>query len=133
MRKSAHATDKYVGARVRARRMAEGMSQGELGNVLGITFQQVQKYEKGANRISASKLQQIAEFLHVPVAFFFEELTDGSSGASHSPDFVDAFISSADGLALAKAFVKISDVHVRRAIVALVRATADGAEPQSAP
>jgi transcriptional regulator with XRE-family HTH domain len=125
-RKTAESIDRHVGARVRMRRMALGKTQTELGHALGITFQQVQKYEKGANRISASRLQLIAETLQVKVPFFFEELKGGSPNVSDAPDFVAAFVSSADGLALAKAFVKISDIHVRRAIVALVRATADG-------
>jgi transcriptional regulator with XRE-family HTH domain len=133
MRKSAHPTDKHVGARIRARRMEMDITQSDLGNALGLTFQQVQKYEKGANRISASRLQLIAETLQVELPFFFEGLPGASPSAVPAPDFVAAFISSTDGLALAKAFVKISDVHVRRAIVALVRAMADGAEPQGAP
>jgi transcriptional regulator with XRE-family HTH domain len=107
MRNPVHPTDRHVGARVRHRRMALGLSQSDLGNVLGITFQQVQKYEKGTNRISASRLQRIAEALQVKAPFFFEELKGGSPNVSDSPDFVAAFVSSADGLALAKAFLKI--------------------------
>ncbi len=106
--------------------MALGVTQTELGNTLGITFQQVQKYEKGTNRISASKLQLIAEILRVPPAFFFEEIAESPSSESPMPDYTAAFLLSADGLALAKAFMKILDPHVRRAIVALVRATAGG-------
>jgi transcriptional regulator with XRE-family HTH domain len=126
MRNPVHPTDKHVGTRVRHRRMALGLSQSDLGRVLGLTFQQVQKYEKGTNRISASRLQVIAETLQVEVPFFFKGLKGGSPSVSPAPDFLAPFVSSADGQALAKAFTKISDVRVRRAIVALVRAMADG-------
>src|ERR1700754_4961781 len=71
-KKAPNPTDKHVGSRVRMRRMMLGMSQEKLGDALGLTFQQVQKYEKGANRIGASRLQQIAQILQVPVSFFFE-------------------------------------------------------------
>ena len=83
-RKSPNPTDKHVGARVRMRRMMLGMSQEKLGNALGLTFQQVQKYEKGSNRIGASRLQHIAQILQVPVSFFFEggPAAEGSRGAS---------------------------------------------------
>src|ERR1700749_4595042 len=77
-KKAPNPTDKHVGARVRMRRMMLGMSQEKLGDSLGLTFQQVQKYEKGTNRIGASRLQQISQILQVPVSFFFE-------GAPHLP------------------------------------------------
>ena len=89
--------DKHVGARVRMRRLMVGMSQGKLGEALNVTFQQVQKYEKGANRIGASRLQQLARVLEVPPAFFFDGApsSDGSAvgfaetnGGSHSSDFI---------------------------------------------
>jgi transcriptional regulator with XRE-family HTH domain len=119
-------TDLHVGKVVRMRRMMLGMSQTLLGDALGITFQQVQKYEKGANRISASRLQQIAGTLQVPVPFFFEGLPDGAgtSGASAPPSYVSDFLATTDGLHLTKAFMQIQSAKLRRSIVNLVEAIA---------
>jgi transcriptional regulator with XRE-family HTH domain len=105
--------------------MMLAMSQEKLGDALGLTFQQVQKYEKGTNRIGASRLQQIAIILQVPVAFFFEgapDLGDGTRVAKDapSPAYVSDFLATSDGLALTKAFMRISDVKLRRRIVDLV-------------
>jgi transcriptional regulator with XRE-family HTH domain len=125
--KSFNPIDKHVGSRVRMRRIMLGMSQTKLGEALGLTFQQVQKYEKGMNRISASKLQQSAHFLQVPVTFFFEG-TPGApkaKGALQIPDYVSAFLATSDGLALTKAFSQIKDKKLRRCIVALVERIAD--------
>lgn len=124
-KKAPNPTDKHVGSRVRMRRMMLGMSQEKLGDALGLTFQQVQKYEKGTNRIGASRLQQIAHFLQVPVSFFFEgapELPAGPSGMSDapSPAYVADFLATSDGLALTKAFMRIKDSKLRRRIVDLV-------------
>ncbi len=126
-KKAPNPTDKHVGARVRMRRMMLGMSQEKLGDALGLTFQQVQKYEKGANRIGASRLQQIAEILQVPVSFFFEGAPSvpghsGGSGASEapSPAYVSDFLATSDGLALTKAFMRIKNPKLRRRIVELV-------------
>src|ERR1044071_9485162 len=109
-KKAPNPTDKHVGARVRMRRMMLGMSQEKLGDSLGLTFQQVQKYEKGTNRIGASRLQQISLILQVPVSFFFEgaptEQTDGF-GEAPSPAYVTDFLASTEGLALVKAFMLI--------------------------
>ncbi len=107
--------------------MMLGMSQEKLGDALGLTFQQVQKYEKGANRIGASRLQQISQILQVPVSFFFEgvpsprtdQRTEGLSEAP-SPAYVSDFLATSDGLALTKAFVRITDAKLRRRIVDLV-------------
>jgi transcriptional regulator with XRE-family HTH domain len=124
-KKSPNPTDKHVGSRVRMRRLMLGMSQEKLGDVLGLTFQQVQKYEKGTNRIAASRLQHLAQILQVPVAFFFEGApqaggkTAGGSDAP-SPAYVTEFLSTTDGLALAGAFVRIRNASLRRAIVHLV-------------
>ena len=125
-KKAPNPTDKHVGARVRMRRMMLGMSQEKLGDALGLTFQQVQKYEKGANRIGASRLQQIAHILQVPVSFFFEgapsvpgHQPDGMSEAP-SPAYVSDFLATSDGLALTKAFMRIKDAKLRRRIVDLV-------------
>jgi transcriptional regulator with XRE-family HTH domain len=126
-KKSPNPIDRHVGSRVRMRRMMVSMSQEKLGERLGITFQQVQKYEKGTNRIGASRLQQIATVLSVPVAFLFEgaPVPDGSvSGLSEpaSPVYVSEFLATSEGLALTKAFMKVKDPKVRRRIVDLVEA-----------
>jgi transcriptional regulator with XRE-family HTH domain len=119
--------DKHVGSRVRMRRMMLGMSQEKLGNSLGLTFQQVQKYEKGTNRIGASRLQQISHILQVPVSFFFEGAPTVAGGACAeglneppSPAYVSDFLASSDGLALTRAFMRITDLKLRRRIVDLV-------------
>ena len=126
-KKAPNPIDKHVGSRVRMRRMMLGMSQEKLGNNLGLTFQQVQKYEKGTNRIGASRLQQISQILQVPVSFFFEGApnvgpsvrVDGMSEAP-SPAYISDFLATSDGLALTKAFMRISDSKLRRRIVDLV-------------
>lgn len=99
--------DKHVGSRVRMRRMMLSMSQEKLGNALGLTFQQVQKYEKGTNRIGASRLQQISNILQVPVAFFFENGPDQSAKPVEAPSIVADFLATRDGLKLVTAFNSI--------------------------
>src|ERR1700680_227453 len=120
--------DKHVGSRLRMRRLMLDMSQTQLGDALGLTFQQVQKYEKGSNRISASRLQHLSQILQVPVPFFFEG-APAASGISQaakgmadapSPSYVSDFLATSDGLALVKAFVCIEDRKLRHAIVRLV-------------
>ena len=114
--------DKHVGSRVRMRRMLLGMSQSTLADGLDLTFQQVQKYEKGTNRISASRLLHISQILQLPVTFFFEG-TPGQSKAKDdapSPAYVTDFLATRNGLALTKAFMKIKDAKLRRNIVNLV-------------
>jgi transcriptional regulator with XRE-family HTH domain len=113
-------TDVYVGKRIRMRRMEQGMSQEALGNALGLTFQQVQKYEKGTNRVGASRLQQMSNTLEVPVAWFFEG-APGATGKRRPPE--SAFLgvlTTNDGIALCTAFAKIGDADVRRKVVRLV-------------
>jgi transcriptional regulator with XRE-family HTH domain len=114
------AVDRHVGRRVRMRRLMLKMSQEGLGYALGITFQQVQKYEKGRNRISVGRLQQIAQLFQVPAPFFFEGAPGGVDGASVTPPGVNEFLATSDGLALARAFMRIPDVKLRQAIVGLV-------------
>ena len=114
-KKAPNPIDKHVGSRVRMRRMMLGMSQEKLGDALGLTFQQVQKYEKGTNRIGASRLQQIAHILQVPVAFFFEGAPNLHPGDRNgmaeapSPAYVSDFLATSDGLALTKAFMRIKE------------------------
>lgn len=122
--------DKHVGARVRMRRILIGMSQEKLGDALNLTFQQVQKYEKGTNRIGASRLQQIGAILGVPVEFFFDGAPSGDNphnnqhlpGFSESADqnYVTDFLATSEGIHLNRSFIKIQDPKVRRRIVELV-------------
>ena len=121
--------DKHVGSRVRMRRLILGMSQEKLGDAIGLTFQQVQKYEKGTNRMGSSRLVQIANVLKVPVTFFFEG-TPGQSkldGKAPSPAYVSNFLATSDGLALTKAFMRIKDAKLRRSIVKTVEVIAGNA------
>jgi transcriptional regulator with XRE-family HTH domain len=111
------------------RRMMLAMSQEKLGDALDLTFQQVQKYEKGTNRIGASRLQQIANILQVPVSFFFEGAPNPAGhhpgmGEAPSPAYVSEFLATSDGLALIKAFTRIKSSKLRRRIVDLVEQVA---------
>ena len=130
-KKQPNPIDIHVGSRVRLRRMMLGMSQEKLGEALGITFQQIQKYEKGTNRIGASRLQHISSVLTVPVSFFFEDAPGiPSAGAvgENTRDYVVDFLSSSEGVQLNKAFVRIKDAKLRRRIIDLVRAAAGDEE-----
>ncbi|MDF1610221.1 helix-turn-helix domain-containing protein [Hoeflea sp. YIM 152468] len=132
-KKKPNPIDIHVGSRVRLRRTMLGMSQEKLGDALGITFQQIQKYEKGTNRVGASRLQNISTILNVPVSFFFEDAPgDPSTGQpgmaeANSSNYVVDFLSSSEGLQLNRAFIKIADPKVRRKLVDLVKSLA--AEP----
>ena len=134
LRKSPNPIDVHVGSRVRLRRMLIGMSQEKLGEQLRLTFQQVQKYEKGSNRIGASRLFQISQILGVPVQFFYDDL---DSGHAASPGFAEAppqdnvmdFVSTAEGVTLNRAYARITDPQLRRRVLDLVRALAG--EPES--
>ena len=121
--------DTHVGSRVRMRRLILSMSQEKLGDAIGLTFQQVQKYEKGTNRMGSSRLQQIANALQVPVTFFFEGAPGQSKldGKAQSPAFVSDFLATSDGLALTKAFMQIKDGKLRRSIVKTVEEIAGNA------
>lgn len=114
--------DVHLGNRVRVRRLELGMSQGHLGSALGLTFQQVQKYERGTNRLGASRLQHVSHILQAPIAYFFEG-TPGqlkAKGNAPSSAYVSDFVASTDGLALMKAFMQIKNAKVRHYIVRLV-------------
>jgi len=123
VKRAPNPVDKHVGSRVRMRRMMLGMSQEELGDGLGLTFQQVQKYEKGTNRIGAGRLQHISHILQIPVPFFFE---GSPHGEAPSPAYMSDFLATADGLALIKAFMRIKEPTLRRRIVELVEEIAGG-------
>jgi transcriptional regulator with XRE-family HTH domain len=131
--------DIHVGSRVRMRRMMVGMSQEKLGEALSLTFQQVQKYEKGTNRIGASRLHQIASALGVQIEFFYEGApqTEGSSmsgfAEAPNPPYMNDFLSTSDGLQLMRCFVRVRDPRVRKRIVELVEAFADAEDPQKEP
>ena len=132
----ANPMDVHVGGRVRLRRMLLGMSQEKLGEHLGLTFQQVQKYEKGVNRIGASRLFELARVLGVPVQFFYDEAPSGAVIHGVAPGFAESsgesyvveFLASREGLELNKAFSRISDPKVRRAITDLVKSLAGEAD-----
>ena len=122
--------DVHVGNRVRMRRMLIGLSQEKLGERLGLTFQQVQKYEKGSNRVSASRLYQMSQILGVPVQFFFDDVTgaetDGGgrlAEGSGTGEIMD-FLNSSEGIQLNRAFNEISSTTIRRRVIELVKSIA---------
>ena len=132
-----NAIDRHVGSRVRLRRQLLNMSQEKLGEELGVTFQQVQKYERGTNRIGAGRLFEVARVLDVPVSFFYDGFAPDGSALNNRQEggdtgIVEEFIQSADGVSLAQAFARIGDAKVRRRILELVRTiAAEEAEAQS--
>ena len=137
MTKTPNPIDQHVGNRVRMRRTMLGFSQEKLGVALGLTFQQVQKYEKGTNRIGASRLQAISKILDVPPSFFFDgaptvgdEAAGGFRDASTAP-YVPDFVTTAEGLQLNRAFARIRDPKVRKRIVELVAVLSDSQGHQS--
>jgi transcriptional regulator with XRE-family HTH domain len=120
-KRNANPIDVHVGNRVRMRRMLIGMSQEKLGDQLGLTFQQVQKYEKGSNRVSASRLFRMTQILGVNVQFFYDDMPGSVSGLpstgfaeNKNGELIMDLISSAEGLHLNQAFIKIKDADVRR-------------------
>lgn len=130
-KKKPNPIDIHVGSRIRLRRNMLGMSQEKLGESLGITFQQIQKYEKGTNRVGASRLQAIASILAVPVSFFFEDAPGETLEArglaeESSTAYVVDFLNSAEGIQLNRAFVQIPDPKVRRKVLELVKTLAGG-------
>ena len=137
MIKTPNPIDRHVGARVRMRRLMVGLSQSKLADALDVTFQQVQKYEKGANRIGASRLQQLARVLEVPPSFFFEGAPAGgppgaSAGLGFAEDasnaYVVDFLSTAEGLQLNRAFSQIKDPKLRKTVLDLVERIANTSE-----
>lgn len=134
--RSASPVDSHVGTRIRLRRQILKMSQDKLGDSLGVTFQQVQKYERGSNRVGASRLWKISQVLEVPIGFFFEGLDDGVHSDSFAEDdqtpIVYDFIKSPDGVALAQAVARIKSKAVRRQILELARSLADNQDAEDA-
>ncbi len=129
MKKSTGQIDKEIGSRMRMRRMLIGMSQEKLGDMLGLTFQQVQKYEKGTNRISVGRMIDIAHVLGVDIGFFFEGLTGARKAPGFTepaqPPFVSDFMATQDGHHLMRAFTRIRNAKTRRAIVQLASSLAE--------
>lgn len=130
-KKQANPIDAHVGHRVRLRRMLIGMNQERLGELLGLTFQQVQKYEKGVNRIGAGRLYEIASILGVNIGFFYDDIEEdvaqgaASLGGSREHPPVMEFMSSGEGIQLSVAFMRIKDVKVRRKILDLLRSLSE--------
>ncbi|WOI53346.1 helix-turn-helix transcriptional regulator [Parvularcula sp. LCG005] len=136
-KRAPHPMDIHVGSRVRLRRMMKGISQDKLGEELGLTFQQVQKYEKGVNRIGASRLFDIARILDVPVQFFYDDFGDSATNMiglaeKGAPEYQDeradflAMLATPEGMQLCRAFSRIEDPQVRRRVLDLVRTLSDG-------
>lgn len=137
-RKQPNPIDIHVGSRLKLRRTMVGMTQEKLGDQLGVTFQQVQKYEKGANRIGASRLQEIAHILSVPVSYFFDDVKDSAApdrtmeygfAEDASASFDLPHVPNGEAHALARAFSRIADARIRRRIIDLVETLADGQRP----
>ena len=141
-KKAPNPTDKHVGARVRMRRMMLSMSQEKLGDALGLTFQQVQKYEKGANRIGASRLFDLSRVLDVPVSFFFDDMpadpdsiptSDGSVGGfgeEKSSSFEPDPMAKRETLELVRAYYRITDPQVRKRLFELTKSVANAANTE---
>ena len=127
--RAANAVDRKIGQRVRSRRLEIGMSQERLAELLGVTFQQVQKYEKGVNRIAASRLHDISSALDMPVARFFEGMSAGRSAgvAEAGREYADDILATPEGVQLVALFASIKSVKVRRRVIELVRALAEEA------
>jgi len=128
--RASNVVDVHVGAQVRMRRKLLGVSQAALGDALGLTFQQIQKYERGANRVSASKLYEIAKVLRTPVSFFFDGLADPVASETDevgqaAGQVVTDFLNTPEGLELAAMFPKIGRGRVRRQILDMVRAVVE--------
>jgi len=121
--------DTEVGRRVRTQRLTKGMSQTELGTKIGVTFQQVQKYENGVNRIGAGRLSRIAEVLEVPVTYFFPDDSTASSGPVHHDDSPFALLSTAGAIQLVRAYARIRDGRARHSLVEIAEHMADSAMP----
>jgi transcriptional regulator with XRE-family HTH domain len=122
--------DAHVGSRIRLRRMVIGLSQEKLGERMGLTFQQIQRYEKGTNRVGATRLYQLSGILDVPMQFFFEDApnpmkTSATFGSTEVETILLRFLNSSDGLEFVRAFIGISDPKVRKGVVELVRALTD--------
>jgi transcriptional regulator with XRE-family HTH domain len=131
--RSANAVDRRIGQRLRARRLETGLSQEQLADLLGVTFQQIQKYEKGINRIAASRLFELSAALDVTVAYFFDGLSVSPAGVAEDESPILDAVSSPEGLQLVTLFASIRNPRLRRRIVELVRVLADEDDPPATP
>jgi transcriptional regulator with XRE-family HTH domain len=120
--------DKYVARRIRMRRIMLGLSQEDVASTLGLTFQQVQKYEKGVNRISAGRLLSLAQMLEVPLPYFFEDApgTGHPNNKTCRPSHTTELLTTRTDIEMAQAFARVRKARVRRCLVAFVEAIADG-------
>ena len=125
-----HPVDVHVGARLRFKRKLLGLSQTDLGNALGLSFQQIQKYENGANRVSASRLYQLTSILDVPISFFFEDMPSEITGPEKFP--ADALVIDDHTTKLLRAYLSVQDDQVRKGIRSLVKELARGSEHEGA-
>ena len=114
--------DQHVGERLKQRRLMQRMSQTDLGNALGITFQQIQKYEKGSNRIGASRLWRLSQVLSVPITYFFEGLEQHGHGTQHRDDDLTTFLKNRESVKLVRDFHAIKDQSVRQKVYGLIKA-----------
>ena len=135
VQRSPNPVDTHVGSRIRVRRRVAGLTQEDLARALGLTFQQVQKYERGSNRVSASKLFGIAGILEVPVSYFFDglrhpgDMNRGDAPAEETEGAIRVFLNTAEGLELAQRFPLIPKGRLRKQILELVRALSDEPQP----
>jgi transcriptional regulator with XRE-family HTH domain len=127
-----HPVDIHVGKRLRLRRTILGLSQEAIGNAIGVTFQQVQKYERGVNRMGSSRLFEFSKILSVPVSYFFEDMdksvsspTSPSGVAEEAPAFEHEKISTRETLEMMRAYYRISDLSVRKRVFELIKSIAD--------
>lgn len=139
-KKSPHAIDAHVGSRVRLRRMLLGMSQDKLGELLGLTFQQIQKYEKGVNRIGASRIFELSRILEVPIQYFFDDIYGvksepayGFAESASREESVMQLLHTSEGVELCRRFSEIRDPNVRKRVLDLVKALAEGEVAGAAP
>jgi transcriptional regulator with XRE-family HTH domain len=123
--------DVHVGNCIRMRRIMLGMNQETLGKAVGLTFQQIQKYETGINRIGASRLQQLCGVLEIPVSFAFDGAPGSISFEDSMPQYVVDFMGSAEGARLVEVFIKITDRDMRRDIMRMVKNVADSMQPKA--
>jgi transcriptional regulator with XRE-family HTH domain len=123
--------DIHIGARIRMRRLEKSISQEKLGDALGVSFQQVQKYERGTNRVASGRLSRIAEMLEVEIGFFYQDAPDKTNpGCNPEASILDRFITSREGVVIARAFERIASPAMRTAVVRLVRAIAAGRDDE---
>jgi len=120
--KSGTIADRFVAERIRALRLQLGMSQTTLGEKLGVTFQQIQKYEKGVNRVGAGRLLDIARIFHVPIQAFFPEIEEGTDGAQPDPELakMSELLLSTEGQRLCRAFLRLRDHRLKKRIIDLI-------------